>query len=393
MKILFVTQHMELGGICKSLLNLLWILKDKDLSVDLLVLTGDENHIRKMTENLNINNCFVCRNTHIFYRSYRQQNNIYDALKKISWLFKIKVIGREAVVRQIIACERNYESYDVAISYSNGIWTNDCREFMGGSEYLVLDRVQAKRKIAWIHSEPRKLGITKDICLRLYSKFDKIVDVSKGCKKILDEISPEIKSKSVVFYNLCNAENIRKNANLGNPYSDNINKFKIVTVCRIENVSKRIDRAIECAIRLREQVGSNFIWTVVGDGPDRGNLQKLVDANDLKPVFKFVGRKENPYPYVKNADLYVLTSDYEAFPLTVKEALLLGVPAVITPIPPSQELIDNGRNGYIVDFDSKCISEKITYIMGNSDELNRLRKNLENEQESESYESFIELIS
>lgn len=172
-----------------------------------------------------------------------------------------------------------------------------------------------------------------------------------------------------------------------------INKFKIVTVCRIENVSKRIDRAIECAIRLREQVGSNFIWTVVGDGPDRGNLQKLVDANDLKPVFKFVGRKENPYPYVKNADLYVLTSDYEAFPLTVKEALLLGVPAVITPIPPSQELIDNGRNGYIVDFDSKCISEKITYIMGNSDELNRLRKNLENEQESESYESFIELIS
>lgn len=118
-----------------------------------------------------------------------------------------------------------------------------------------------------------------------------------------------------------------------------------------------------------------------------------MDANDLKPVFKFVGRKENPYPYVKNADLYVLTSDYEAFPLTVKEALLLGVPAVITPIPPSQELIDNGRNGYIVDFDSKCISEKITYIMGNSDELNRLRKNLENEQESESYESFIELIS
>ena len=92
-----------------------------------------------------------------------------------------------------------------------------------------------------------------------------------------------------------------------------------------------------------------FKWHIVGDGNDMPLLKRLVISNEVEDCVVIEGKQDNPYPYMKHADVYVCTSAYEAFPLVFKESFLCGVPVVTTPIPPAREIIEPGKNGVIVN--------------------------------------------
>ncbi len=393
MKILFVNMHMNIGGIKKSLLNLLDMLKDqKDVAVDLLVMIGDRNTIEDEIKDLGVSNLFICRNMNVFYKGLRNQTNLTDLIKKIFWTLCSRVFGREWVIHYIIRHSPQYGGYDVVISYTNGIWTRGEKYFSGGCEFYTLDRVDAKKKLAWIHSNPINLGFTKEICERVYSDFDAIVNVSNGCRMIFGNICPSLNYKSKVFYNLCNIDVIREQAKEFNPYQG-YNQFRLVTVCRIDNEAKRLDRAIDVALILKNTYNLNFHWTVVGDGKDKDYILNMLKEKKVAELFTFVGSKNNPYPYVENADVFILTSDYEAFSITVKEAQLLGVPVIVTPISSATELITDGIDGYIADFTAESIAEKVNGLLNEPEQLQRIKDALRNNGEMENYRSFVQLIN
>lgn len=359
MKIAIINTNLKMGGIRQSLLNLLDALKDKGFEIDLYILTGCVEEIQKQIAGLNINSVTVIPGTDIYYKTINDQHSVKGKLKKLLLGTASRMVGREKVLKFIINEEKLPEKeYDVVISYSNSIWTRGSRYFSGGCEYVAF-RLNGKRKLAWVHSNPKNLGFTSEIGQRVYARFDSIINVSYGCKEIFDSICPDLENKSIVLYNLCNSNKVRYLMNEENPYQKG---FHIVTVARLDNKSKRLDRlAMTC--KLLKEAGYSFQWHVVGDGNDMPLLRNLVDEYQLHNVLIIEGRKDNPYPYMKNADFYVCTSAYEAFPMVIRESFLCGTPVITTPIPPAKEVITEGKNGLIcAGFEPDNIYEEIAKI-------------------------------
>lgn len=120
-----------------------------------------------------------------------------------------------------------------------------------------------------------------------------------------------------------------------------------------------------------------FKWYIIGDGEDKEKLLKLVKENGLEDIFILLGARDNPYPYMKNANLFVLQSYYEGRPLVVDEAMIVGTPVLITNYSSSNEQVSDGVYGYIVKNEEIDIYLKLKDIIKNPEQLNVLRRNLE----------------
>src|SRR5699024_6557948 len=115
----------------------------------------------------------------------------------------------------------------------------------------------------------------------------------------------------------------------------------------IYNEQKRIDRIVD-VVELLQKDNLKFHWYIVGDGPDLLWLKKKVEEKSLHDFITFLGFKRNPYPYMKNADYFILTSDYEAQGLVLSEALICGTPVVSSNFGAAKEFV-NKDNGFLVE--------------------------------------------
>ncbi len=371
MKILFVNQHMKMGGIAGSLYNALHLLKkETDWQVDWVVFDPYFDEKFKNLEHIKFYVPFWLKFLYIRKK---------EALKKLPW-FQIPIFLSVKLLAKIIGINRSRlflikrlrlpEHYDIAVSYSNDIPVHDV---LTGTNDFVLHAVSASQKIAWIHNDLDKLGFDRSYVLRRYADFDKIVNVSEGCKQQLDEMAPEFKSKSYYVHNYIDAQTINRKADAFNPYQ-NKNTPVLVTVARIDNQQKRIDRILQAAQKLQENKVA-FKWYVVGDGKDLSSLKKQAEEAGLTGVLIFTGFQPNPYPYVKHADLFVLTSDYEAQPLALTESFIIGTPVVTTDFPAAWEFVRTGQNGYVVDKDANSIYQILSDLLQNPEHLQNLKKN------------------
>ena len=128
-------------------------------------------------------------------------------------------------------------------------------------------------------------------------------------------------------------------------------------VGRLDDSSKKIGRAIN----LIKNIPELELW-LIGDGPDRKKYEELVEKYNLKSRVKFLGRKANPYPYIKIADYTILTSDYEGFPVTYLESVILNK-SIITTIPVSDDKIDIRDYAYIVSKDEDKMVKEVKDIL------------------------------
>lgn len=266
------------------------------------------------------------------------------------------------------------EVFDAAIAFSGDLYCNG-RITRGGEYQLVSKIVDAKQKVAWVHNDIRKLGFNHDICLKAFRQFDSIVSVSYDNKAILDEMVPEYKYKSFVVYNTYNLERIVKMGNNGaNPYEDN-GRIHFVTVARLSIKQKRQDRIIKASGRLKREGFLNFDWYLVGGG-ERDVLEQMVKDNDVSDIIHFTGQQSNPYPYMKHADAFVLTSLYEGYGMTNKEAQVLGVPTLITNYSAAKEVVEVGKQGYICENSSEGVYQMVKHVLQHTGELDVYRKYL-----------------
>ncbi|HLW31037.1 MAG TPA: glycosyltransferase [Aequorivita sp.] len=379
MKILFVNPHLKMGGIANSLYNLLAELKGhKELEIELLCFNPYfDDKFSSLYTHLKIHSPFFLKCLYI---------NFKDAKEHLAWysfpvflvvkLFS-KIIGDNASRKFFIKLlNRNWNrntQYDAAISFTNDIPKNNA---LMGSNDFVLNSVNAKDKIAWIHNDLESLGITKPYILERYKDFDKIVSVSQSCKADFDSLAPEFSEKSFLVHNFIDPKVILQKSLEFNPYPKKKDSFIFVTVARIDNNQKRIDRILEIAKKLKEN-GELFQWYIVGDGPDRLSLESQALSLNLENYLFFEGFRQNPYPYVKNADCFVLASDYEAQGMVLSEALIVGTPVITTDFPAAKEFVIEGKNGKITARNTQALFEAVESVLRKPEDLKLFREQIQ----------------
>lgn len=351
----------DIGGISTSILNLLNGIHD-NYDVSLCVLSNE------ISPNIQIpDDVRLIPGSNIYQDAFGSRSAFckYGFLRKVkAWyrrLYKV-VFGVSASLDMVT---RNYkldEEFDAAVAFYNSAFNPKGVKTVGGDFEFVINSVKAKRKIAWIHNDAQKLGFTHDIALREFEPFDAVVNVSYDCKDVFDKIIPEYKDKSFVVYNLYDIEGIHKKAEEWNPYEQD-GKLHFVTVARLSDYQKKISRIIETCIQLYKEGYKNFTWTLVGDGVHRGVYEKRVKEAQIEHVIKFAGLQPNPYPYMKNADAFVLTSLYEGYGMTIKEAQIVGTPTLITNFGPANEAVINGKQGLICENSTEGVYEMMKGII------------------------------
>ncbi len=259
------------------------------------------------------------------------------------------------------------KEYDVAIGYLEG-----------HADFYVAEKVKAKKKIAWVHSNYRSKKSNPERDEKYYGLFDNIVTISDQCADVLKEIYPRQREKICVIPNIVSSkEVIEKAESTTDLISWSKDAIHLLTVGRLET-QKRIDRAIEACKILRDK-GYDIVWHVLGEGSKRKELEDKIIECGLKDVFVLEGMKTNPYPYIKQAFCIVQSSDAEGKSIVLDEAKILRKLIVTTRYGSVEDQIQNETTGLVVDMDARSLAEGIIRLMNEptlckkiSDNLNEL---------------------
>lgn len=366
---------MKIGGISASLYNLVDVLHKENSTHEIELFLFNPILIDKYKDldtKTKIHYSFLLS---CLFINFKEAKTFYELPKLVIYVF-LKVLEKITgtnFLRKLVIRNTNFKNhYDVVISFSNDIPLNNV--FLG-SNYFVQKVVNAKSKIAWIHNDLDKLGMTRNYILSEYALFDQIVNVSQSCKSRFEALAPEYKFKSFLLGNFIDPELLQKKAHEFNPYQGEGKESIIVTVARIDNQQKRIDRILKIAKNLLENE-VDFRWYIIGDGPDLENLKIEQKNLKLDNYIIFEGYKHNPFPYIKNADIFVLTSSYEAQGMVLSESLLLGTPVITTNFPASYEFVKDGINGIITENSSESLFRNLLRLLKNDSILYELKMNL-----------------
>ena len=360
-----VLQLKDSGGITPSTLNLLNEIKSKH-DVTLCVLSYRSKHKVIPTEIHILEGSSWIRDSLAPRFELSTQNPFQKVRRNLRRTLR-RIFGTPFIISRGLKEVKPDGSYDVAIAYSNNLYCDD-RLALGGDYDLVLRNVNAKKKVAWIHNDPYKCGFTNELCHDMFKDFNAVVCVSKDNQRLLNEIYPEGNDKSYTVYNMYDIQKIlRLSTREPNPYTSSA-KIHFVTVARIDNEQKRIDRIVKVCKRLKNEGYTDFDWTVVGDGKNLYELTKLSSEYELTNLH-FVGLKINPYPYMLHADASVLVSDYEGYSMTVKESQILGTPTIVTNYDSAKEAVNDGYEGIICPNSTEGVYFAIKSILDNPKQL------------------------
>ena len=341
-KVLFIQTAMTNGGIEQALINLLDVLPKEDLqiTVALSYSTGAWQH--RLPE--------YCRAVEIpMPEKARQQikrggakANIMHAMRRGNVFRAASIFFKRKILKNMTAeLSVNWNKlkplegeFDLAVCYT----VHD--PFLAR---YVIEKVSAKRKIAFVHNDFTTTGYAFSNCVG-YDKYDKYYAVSNVLK---NELSAFLcKNKIKVFYNIVPVKNILEKGNeVGDAY-DGLDGIKLLTVGRL-NYQKGIDIAIETMKYLKNDF-KNAKWFVVGSGALFEELSAQTKSMGLEDCFIFLGQQDNPYKFIKQCDIYVQPSRHEGYCTTVNEARVLNKPIVATDVSGTREMLVDGENGLIV---------------------------------------------
>jgi glycosyltransferase involved in cell wall biosynthesis len=386
--ILISVYNMEIGGIERSLINMLESFDYQKYNVDLLIF----HHVGEFM-NLIPNSVKVLPQVdkYTIFRKpvtlcLKEKHYLLAFIRILSkYIAKIKAKNRELeegagyIQMQLTQKYSSFfipklkKEYDVAISYA---WPHD----------IIANKVKAKKKIAWVHTDYSKLEIDNELDLKVWNQYDYIASVSEACRDAFLSTYPTLLEKVFVVENITSPQFIKKMAEEEQPLPQvKYETFNLVSVGRLSYV-KGFDLAVE-ALRLLHNKGlTNIKWYVVGYGGYEKELKELIIKHDLNDSFILLGKKTNPYPYIKNCDLYVQPSRYEGKAVTVSEAKILGRPILITNYPTASSQIDDGIEGIICDLTVPGLARGIEEFYRNQELKNTLVHNIRSKDYSNNYE-------
>lgn len=340
MKVLIVLDNLGVGGIARSLQNLLPRLSAM-AECDLLVFDGGASPD-------------ICDGVSVLQSDHRlkmlglsQRQLLRESLPmgmERAWLVLIsRVFGGDIARRLLLKRLGVLKGYDLAISYSQDVGYHTIST---GCNQFVLEQVEAKRKAAFIHCDYESFGGYHPKQEETYARFDRVVCVSQGCRAGFLRKFPSLEKTTVVCENFTDTDRIDQLLTKG-AFSYDTRRLNVITVCRL-GPEKGLLRAAE-AIRRLKQENCDLLWTVVGEGEERKALETFIHRHGLDGHIRLVGGTDNPYYYMKNADVFLLPSYHEAAPMVFGECQALGLPVITTATASAQELVERRGLGVVCE--------------------------------------------
>ena len=374
-KILFVIPSLDAGGAEKSLINLLNAMDYSLFDVTVLVFHGKGiflKSIPKSVKLITVYGDFLYFSESIFTSvcEFLKQGKLTLATHRILFFLKNKIEKNTSKAEQVSwkhiskAIPELKEEYDAAIG-----------ALEKSSIYYVVEKVKAKTKIGWIHTNYSNSGMQKDFDLPFFEKLNYLVTISEECKDDLKFNFPNIKDKIKVIHNIVSPKLIKELSE--DKIVDSIfdtTALSILTIARLSK-EKGIDLALEAALEL-VKTGKYFKWYIIGEGDERVYLETKIKEYQLENSFILLGLKDNPYPYVKQSFLYVQPSRYEGKSLAIDEAKILAKPIITTNYPTAKDQIDHGVNGIICEMNPMALAQQILALTENPNLIEKFIFNL-----------------
>lgn len=235
--------------------------------------------------------------------------------------------------------------YDMAISYLN-------------PHNIVRDKIKAKKKICWIHTDYTRVDVNAELELPVWASYDYVMSISPDVTRTFLQVFPSLAGKIVEMENILPSDFVRYRAEEFdallelNSYFPKVEGNKQIIILSIGRYSyqKNFDNVPEICRRILEH-GIDLRWFLIGYG-DEETIRRKIQEIGMEQHVVILGKRSNPYPYIKACDIYAQPSRYEGKSVTVREAQMLCKPVVITDYPTAKSQIQNNVDGVIVPMDN-----------------------------------------
>lgn len=262
--------------------------------------------------------------------------------------------------------------YDLAISFMQ-------------PHYFVSEKVRAKRKIAWIHTDYSIMHSDVKTELKMWGAYDYIASISPKCTKAFLSKFPSLEKKVVEIENIIDTDIIkRKSCEMIEPYRGN-EKIALLSIGRF-SYPKNFDNVAEMASIIKSK-DIDFKWYIIGAGGEEYAIKENIAKYSMENTVILLGRRDNPYPYIKDCDIYVQPSRFEGKCVSVCEALVLNKPVVITNYTTAHSQLRDGFDGVIVPLDTKGCAEGLAEFIRDRE----LQKKITDNQRKTEYSNASEL--
>lgn len=367
-RIVIVNNNLKVGGVQKSLINLLWAIY-KDYKITLVLFDKTTGCESQLPEGIELVGCSS------LYRflGISQSECARPAIKLVRGFLVLicRVFGRSFAMRLINLSQPTLMSeYDIAISY---LQNGDPRHFYGGVNEFVLAKVKAKKKFAFLHCDYLNCGANDKKNNKLYHRFDKIIACSDGCKESFIKAIPELASRCMTVRNFHRIDQNKEMA-LQNPVIYSEESLNVVIVGRLAH-EKAVDRAIKAVAYVKKH-SIPIALHIIGSGSMEADLKHLVEEYEADEYICFHGEQQNPYRFMKNADLLLITSYHEAAPMVIDEARMIGIPTLTVETTSSKEMILPYQNGWICKNDQNAINAFLLKLAMDRDSIKQTKERL-----------------
>ncbi len=355
-KILFRHRSMEMGGVEKVMLSVLNNLDPEKFEMTVL-LNLNQGELR---------NEFPAHVRKVFLTKGKEDFSTNTLLAKIQ-LFKRKIkLKKFNKHPEVIDKEILKDEFDVEIAMTYNDFS------------AVLNSTNKKsKKIGWFHSEinlPKLQPLVPKI-LEQFPQFDHMIYCSEKIRAIMHDIYPKLAyPPESVIINAIPIEEIREKSQEN--IADLPSKPVFVSVGRL-HTRKGYHKLMDAHHQLLKE-GFQHSVMVIGDGEELTNLLAQQKKLGVEKTFVLAGNKMNPYPYIKNADFFIMPSESEAWPLVLAEALILQKPTIATDTGDVATMLEHFETGYLINYRTEEIFEAMKVFLTNAELIKSINDNLKN---------------
>ncbi|EHK2356714.1 glycosyltransferase [Clostridium perfringens] len=360
--ILFMLINMNIGGTEKALINMLNELQKEKYKVTVLLLEKYGGFLNQIPDWVEVKYLDEYKNLKK-YINEPPIKSVKELLIKKEYInaFNFFLSYCISKLKDDISYHYKYlltdvsdleEEYDIAVAYAGPM------DFI---TYFIANKIRAKKRVQWIHFDISKIGFNKRFAEKMYSKFDKIFVVSEEGKNKLNRLIPSLSDKTEVFFNIISSTFIKNMAENEKGFNDNYNGIRILTVGRLSR-EKGQDITISVLEKLIKQ-GYEVRWYCIGEGNMKKELEDMVKNKNLQENYILLGSKRNPYPFMKECDIYVQSSRHEGYCITLAEARCFNNSIITTNFTGANEQIRNEKTGLIVNFNQDEMYKAIERII------------------------------
>lgn len=371
--ILIFSHALELGGAERALIGLLHALDHSRVQVDLFLMRHEGALMDQIPEQVNL------------LPEKPQYASLAVPMKQVLKKGQLGVAlgrfaGKQAALKRektlgitsgsVVGLEYSHKytrafmpqvgdrDYDLAVSFLT-------------PHYFVAEKVRARKKVAWIHTDYTRIRVDRESELRMWNCYDHIASISDTVGECFTQVFPELADRLVKIENILPVAVIRHAAAAecpaDFPQDGSVRLLSIGRYCEAKN----FDNVPAICRKIRE-TGLNVKWYLIGFGGDEDLIRRRIAESAMEDHVIMLGKRDDPYPYIAHCDLYVQPSRYEGNSVTVREAQVLAKPVVITRYATSASQLEEGVDGIIVPMDNDGCAAGIAELLRDPEKMKQL---------------------